>query len=323
MVAQVFLAHAPADASQAQELAAFLELGCEVRCEMAQMRSGEDLIDLAEQSAGHLVLLLSKDSWPKQLPRERWDPSLMERAPAFLLLNSCPFPPLLRRGAFFDVPRDGRIASRGLKRWIWQQHRAAESGNAHHKWSADLEPLYSHLADKPGVHTCGAEAGKRFVQEAEDEFERMFWVPCYDRSLAEATGELGEQLDMVLDGESMDNLKRVLDLLASRRCLLVLDAPSDPLCSAMTAFGRTSTLVINESVEVRTTPRTFDHARSLVVRKRDAEAYELLQELMIEGVEPAFCASELIGICEHWGRTEEAAQLRAAHQGPTIQMSLF
>jgi len=319
MVAPVFLAHAPADASQTQELALFLELGCDVRCEVAQMRSGEDLIDLAEQSTGHLVLLLSKDSWPKQLPRERWDPALLERAPACFLLNPCPFPQILRRGAFFDVPRDGRNAWRGLKRWIWQQER----DRGYQRWSADLETIYAQVADRVGVHTCGAEAGKRFAIEAADEFDRVLWVACHDRSLAEATGDLGEQLGMVLDGESKDNLKRAHETLANRRCLLILDAPSEPLCAAMTAIGRTSTLVIHEPVEVRATPRTFDYARSLVVRKRLAEAYELLHELMAEGVEPAFCASELAGICEHWGRTEEAKQLRPVDEGPSIQMNLF
>src|ERR1035437_4309355 len=155
--ASLLLAHAAADHPYAQKLAAFVEAGCDVRCDPAEglLRSDQHLIDLAEQSSGPLVLLLSKDSWPQRLQRERWDPLLLESPLACVLLNACPFPELLRRRSFFHAQCDN--AERGLKRWLWRQLR--ELGEAtRFEWSADLEHLYATLADRPGVRGASAEA---------------------------------------------------------------------------------------------------------------------------------------------------------------------
>ena len=175
----VFLAHAPSDQRLARELAAFLELGCDVQCEAVGTSPREDLIELAEQCTGHLVLLLSKDSWPTQIPRERWEPVLKDRPLACVLVNPCPLPGLLRRGPFFEV--EGGNAGRGLKRWLW--------GRGEFRWSPDLEELYAALADRSGVRACDPETARRFAREAEGDFEAVLWVPCHDRSLAEALGE--------------------------------------------------------------------------------------------------------------------------------------
>lgn len=311
----VFLAHAPADQRLARELAAFLESGCDVQCEAVGTSPREDLIELAEQCTGHLVLLLSKDSWPTQIPRERWEPVLKDRPLACVLVNSCPLPGLLRRGPFFELERGN--AGRGLKRWLW--------GRGEFRWSPDLEELYAALADRSGVRTCDPETVRRFAREAEGDFEAVLWVPCHDRSLAEALGELGDQLGLLLDGPPAANRERVLDNLASRRCLLVLDAPPPMLREELTAAGRCSTLVTTApSAPVRELPHTFDYARQLMRGNRLAEAYELLYSLMDEAVvDPKFCASELAWICDHWGRTREAEDLRAREEGPGVQMGLF
>ena len=141
----ILLVHAAPDQFYAQQIAAFLESGCDVRCDLGLLGPGQDLVELAEQCVDPLILLLSKDSWPKRLPRERWDPLLLELPLACVLLNPCPFPELLRRRAFFDIEHPN--AARGVKRWLWQQHRQLSQA-IRFKWSEELEQLYVGLADR-------------------------------------------------------------------------------------------------------------------------------------------------------------------------------
>jgi hypothetical protein len=322
MPRDLLLAHAAADHPYARKLAAFVEAGCDVRCDPGEglLRSDQHLVDLAEQSSGPLVLLLSKDSWPQRLPRERWDPLLLEPPLACVLLNACPFPELLRRRAFFD--NDDPNAARGVKRWLWQQRR--ESGEAiRFNWSEDLEKLYDALADRAGAQTASAEQARLFAREAAAEFERVIWIPCHGRTLAECTGELGAELGLTMDEPEKLNRRRVLLALQERRCLVVLDAPSDEARAALNIGGRSSVLVTTEPLEMRETPRTFRYARELVRNKRYAEAYDLLYLLMEDSVDPGACARELTWICEHWGRTAEAGRLRQYDPAPASQMGLF
>jgi hypothetical protein len=320
--ASLLLAHAAADHPYARTLAAFVEAGCDVRCDPGEglLRSDQHLVDLAEQGSGPLVLLLSKDSWPQRLPRERWDPLLLELPLACVLLNACPFPELLRRRSFFHAQSDN--GERGLKRWLWRQLREPREA-ARFEWSADLEHLYATLADRPGVREASAESARRFAREAAGEFERVVWIPCHGRSMAECTGEIGTQLGLVMDGREADNRRRVLETMAARRCLVVLDGPAEPVRAALGKESRCSILMTTEPLEIRETPRAFDYALNLVRSRRLAEAYDLLQMLMEETVDPGACARELAWICEHWGRTAEAERLRRFDPMPARQMGLF
>ena len=109
-----------------------------------------------------------------------------------------------------------------------------------------------------------------------------------------------------------------------RRCLIVLDAPSSAIQTALTAFGRSSTLITPEPVQIRETPCTFEYARKLVSQKRLAEAYDIFYAIMNQTGEPGFCAQELAWICDHWERTVEAESLRLMDQQiPAHQPSLF
>src|SRR2546425_3072842 len=76
----IFLAHAEADHDFAEQLARFLEFGCDVTCDVGGglVLRGEDLIAKAEKGLGAdvLVVLLSPASCPARWPRERWEPVL-------------------------------------------------------------------------------------------------------------------------------------------------------------------------------------------------------------------------------------------------------
>ncbi len=199
-----------------------------------------------------------------------------------------PFPDLLRRRTFFDLQLGN--AERGVKRWLWQQERdPSESARLMVRRSGGL--LCAGLADRPGEQTSSAELARRFARQAEGEFECVLWLPCHGRSLVECTGELSVQLGLEPDGPERENRRRVAEILALRRCLVVLDAPANGVRSALTFQGRSSTLATAEPLELRETPRTFSFALGLVRTRRLAEAYDLLYTLLEEAVEPGACGA--------------------------------
>ena len=109
-----------------------------------------------------------------------------------------------------------------------------------------------------------------------------------------------------------DNCGRIREFLATRRCLVVLDAPGAEIPPELVANGRTSTAITLDPVRSKT-PETPAYAARLVAERRFAEAYELLYNLLDAVVDPDFCARELTWICEHWDRVEEASVLRLNH----------
>ncbi len=332
-MATAFLAHSPSDHDFAIELAGFLEAGCNVTCYVDDGQIGEhqDLIAKAEEGlcADVLVLLLSPSSCPAKWVRERWEPVLSERAKqdgvdvVTMLLQECSFPPLLRRRNFIDATIHRLTAQRLLKRWFRVRER--QSGTPpNSEFSGDLEDLYVALADRAGaLHVSGA-AASRFASEADEEFEAVLWVPCQGRTLAQASGELGHQLGLALDGEAKENCGRIRELLAARRRLVVLDAPSAEISEALMAGGCSSTAISQDAVKVVETPETLAYARKLIAERRYAEAYELLYRLLDAVVDPDRCARELTWICDHWGRVNEANVLRFNYpSGEAMQLALF
>jgi hypothetical protein len=209
---------------------------------------------------------------------------------------------------------------RQLKRWIWGIRQGTSPAMA---FPPELEPLYAGLVDRPGTMTASGTMAERFAQQAFRDFEVVFWVPAHGRSLARIAGELGAQLEMTLDGPLEDNCRRIRELLASRRCLVVFDAPEVAM-DAILPSGRTSVLFTDEPVRIVEDARNFAAARVLVVARRFAEAYELLYELFSAGIESGTCARELVWICERWDRVEEANALRFRfHPDSAEQMRLF
>jgi hypothetical protein len=325
------LAHAESDHAFAQSLARQLEFGCNVQCAADEglIAAGWDLIDKAEEGLGSdvLVLLLSSASCPAPWPRERWEPVLDAQAGesgvVSVLLDDCSFPALLRRRNFIDA-RDSRINGvRLLKRWIWQwRQRATHSLNR--TFSGDLEDVYSAVADQAGTLRVSGDEASRFVKEAGQEFEAVLWIPCHERSLAQAAGDLGSQLGLNLEDPAEENCRRIHAFLASRRCLLVLDGPSLDLAAELVMRGRTSTLITQEPVKVVETSTSLAQSRRLIEARRYAEAYEMLYALLDDDVSPADCARELSWICDHWNRADESESLRFHYRLPPLeQLSLF
>jgi hypothetical protein len=331
-VLTAFLAHARPDYNFASQLAGFLEFGCNVTCYVddGQIGENQNLISKAEEglSADVLLLLLSPSSCPARWVREHWEPVLFDQAKqggvevVTMLLRECTFPPLLRRRNFIDATSNWLTAQRLLKRWFRLRERASGAPPSR-EFSGDLEDLYLTLADRAGALHVGGAVASRFALEAEDEFEAVLWVPCQGRTLAQASGELGHQLGLRLDGPPEENCERIRELLSARRCLVVLDAPSPEISQELIVGGRTSTAIARETMKTLETPETLTYARRLIAEWRYAEAYELLYRLLDAVVDPDNCARELTWICEHWGRVNEANVLRFNYRSERAQQLLL
>jgi hypothetical protein len=137
-------------------------------------------------------------------------------------------------------------------------------------------------------------------------------------------GELGMQLGLRLEGSVQQNAACISEVLRTRRCLVVLDAPSPAARDMLKIDGRSSLLVTTDPVRLLETPETHAHARKLVLDGRYAEAYEIYYRLIDNWDDTETCARELSWICERWDRVEEANQLRLQY-GPAQpqQLALF
>ena len=325
----VFLAHATADAAFARELTNFLEAGCDDIdfTPDSAILPGHDLIDTAEtgRAADVLVVLISPSSNPPRWPREKWEPVFAEAGTtpiAIFLLEECTFPDLLRRGLnFFDATKDRLASMRRLKRWLGGIQFGTCPAMT---FSPDLEALYQAVADRPGTLTVRGELAKRFVHQSARDFAVVVWIPAHGRTLTQVIGELGSQLEVILDGQFEDNCYKIRDVLSSRRCLIVLDG-LEVAVDTFLPTGRTSVLYTDKPTRLVENERSFRATRNLVVARRFAEAYELLYQLMNAGIEPESCARELVWICEHWDLTEEANGLRfrCAREPSSEQLRLF
>lgn len=312
----VFAAHAPADAGFSHSLNTFLETGCDsvYPARDSVVKPGQDLIDSAEigVSADVLLLVLSRSSMPKWV-RERWEPVLFDSAAesgtrvGVVLLEPCDFPALLRRKLkFFDATGDRLAVLRQIKRWINGVRHGAEPDLS---FTEGNEPLYAAVADAPGMCTVTCVEADAFEREASWDFEAVIRVASRSRSLAEVAGDLGAALGLVADGPLEENCRRIRAVVGSRRCLIVYEGPRDEV-EPLAEQGRSSFLFIGDACEAPARLRTFSAGRSLVRANRLAEAYDIFSALFHAGIEIEACARELVWICDHWNRYEEASALR-------------
>lgn len=289
------------------------------------------MVAKAEEGLGSdvLLLVLSPASWPQRRKREMWELVLFEQARAAkvdlitILLADCPFPELLRRGKFIDARADQLGAMRLLKRWLWRA-QGVRVALPDDRVSPDLEGLYAALADRGGTVRVVGPPARAFAREASDQFEAVLWIPCHRRTPAQIAGDLMAELGVTSDGTVEQNCSRIREILAGRRCLLILDGPAPEAAASLIVQGRSSTIVTEQPVEHRETPESLEYARTLLAGRRYAEAYELLHRLMHAGIDRETCARELAWICEHWDRVEEAGALRSQYRpSSSEQLTLF
>lgn len=168
-----------------------------------------------------------------------------------------------------------------------------------------------------------------------EDFDATFRLHCPGRTLTALAGDLGWQLGLKLEGDLESNLERLETFCASRRFLVLLEAPEESVAEAMVFGGRCSTLISTESGPALADPlheaqralhagvqewsdlcRFARLGRQLTTnRGRVAECYELMQQWHAlaekRGDRDAAneSAREMVWILESWGRTEAAEEV--------------
>jgi TIR domain len=255
------ICYAIADRESASNLLRYLRLNCpHVTVDVHEFEDPGDFLDAAETSlsAEYPIVLLSPRSVPEVWRRDEWEPILVEEARrfdrqiAYVLLQECKFPPLLRRGLFFDLSADWLAGLRPLKRWLLDHDRLVGSTNELPSWYAfgvveaeALKQLESRLADQPGVETSvDRELALQFAHCSLRDFEGVFWLNCANRSRAGILGDLAHAIGLTLRGTVEQNAHSLREFCAEHRMLVALENAAPLDAEWMICAGRSSYLVV-------------------------------------------------------------------------------
>ena len=247
------------------------------------VQMGGDLLDTVETalSLDYVLVLLSQDSTQPKWTRTRWESVLFEQPKqlrtriAYVLLNECPFPAILRKETFFDLSRDFAGGRRSLKRWLLAQLTPAPSmpklpertmGLASTEIDA-LEPLadWPELQQAPDRDTALAFAYARHT-----DFEAVLWLNGTRRGRVGILGDVAQGLCLRLEGNWEDNLRALTDYCAEHRLLLLFENLSAD-ASELVNFGGKASVVVVESEDVHSRRSLGDLMRLFSSWKRNAE----------------------------------------------------
>lgn len=244
----LFLCYAPPLRAIAQCLSRRLETGAECRVSLEELNPsiGANVVEAWEAGIGSdaILLLLSRESVPERSNRSQWAPLLAhvesdEQPPvACVLVEDCPYPPLLKRRRFFQWTEEPLELLRSLERWVVGLHpRDAVTPYSvaglpgFQGREAELGTLWDALVDQSGTALIGgasAATGKtwlaqQFARQATPHFRDVLWIPCGDRPLSMISGELAWQLGIAAEGTPRSLLAAVAETVQSHRLLVVLD----------------------------------------------------------------------------------------------------
>lgn len=250
----VSICYAPEDRERARELSRFIEVnfGFEISLEDALIHPDRDLLAAAERalSANFAIVMFSPASVPSPLKREDWEhtfvkaPLEYETPVAFVLLEGCPFPELLRRHRFFDCSQDFLAGARALKRWMMSLERhipAPDPNRPPHHLSDALAPLWPSIVDQPGsCNDLDPAIASALAHDAREDFAAVHRLACVGRPLAVTLGELGSALAMKLPGPVDENQRGLAWHCAAQRYLLIFDGVPQSLRDTLNFGGRSS-----------------------------------------------------------------------------------
>ena len=252
------LCYANADRESAAELLRYLRLNCtRAAIDVQEFGDPGDFLEAAGSSlsADCPIILLSPRSVPRLWRREEWEPILVEEARqfdrqiAYVLLDECKFPQLLRRNLFFDLSTDRLAGQRALKRWLLDRRRlvsdASQLPGLHDSDSVESEALKElelSLADQPGTEIdVKRELALQFAHRSKRDFEGVVWLNCADRSRAGILGDLAQSIGLTLRGTLEQNAHSLREFCSDHRMLIVLEnaAPADAewlICEGKSSF---------------------------------------------------------------------------------------
>ena len=331
----VALCYSPVDAGAATELRSYLETNCPVAIEDGVMQMGADLLDSVETglSFDYVLVLLSPSSTEPAWPRVRWDSILFEQPKqlrtriAYVLLEECKFPAILRKETFFDLARDFVNGRRSLKRWLLAQLTPVPPTPHLPERSAGLKEIdidaLEPLADWPEyTQAPDRETALAFAHARHTDFEAVVWLNAERRGRVGVLGDVAHGLGLRLEGTWEDNARALTEYCAEHRVLLVLENVESGV-GEMVNFGGKASVVIVEGTD--STPRRplnellrlFSswkrNASKCLAALGDVESHLDSPEILKEEIWTEACAlcSAAVALLKDYGRLAEAYDLLA------------
>jgi TIR domain len=331
----VALCYSPVDTGAATELRSYLETNCPVAMEDGVMQMGADLLNSVETglSFDYVLVLLSTQSTEPAWPRARWEsilfdqPKQMRTRVAFVLLEECKFPAILRKETFFDLARDFTAGRRSLKRWLLAQLTPIPptpqlpertSGLA----ETDIDELET-LADWPEyLQTTDRTTALAFAHARHTDFEAVVWLNATRRGHVGVLGDLAFGLGLRLEGTWEDNAHALTEYCAGHRVLLVLENLESG-AGEIVNFGGKASVVIVDGADVTPRKPLSDLQRLFSSWKRnaskclavlgDVESHLDSPEILKEEVWTDACTlcSAAVALLKDYGRLAEAYDLLA------------
>jgi hypothetical protein len=245
------ICHHRHDSVFAAEAAGYLNLHTSLHCEPADCAAPEDFLDLMEQclTKQFMFVVLSSASVPNLWPRPLWEPVLLESAReseshiAFIALDTCAFPPILKRRNFFDLTQNPTDGLRVLRRWAiknMQPERTATVAGNHAE--PKNPPLF--LIDEPGIEfNVKSNDAAWMMANCWHDFEGIYLIPCAHRSRAGVLGDLAHQMKLRLPGTLAHNWSALKAEAASQRSLYVFEHLPEEFSGLAELGGKASVLV--------------------------------------------------------------------------------
>jgi len=331
----VALCYSPVDAGAATELRSYLETNCPVSIEDGVMQMGADLLNSVDTglSFDYILVLLSPHSTEPSWPRARWESILFEQPKqlrtriAYVLLEECKFPAILRKETFFDLARDFSAGRRSLKRWLLAQltpvpptpHLPERSPGFS---EVDIDALES-LADWPEyAQAPDRETALAFAHSRHTDFEAVIWLNAIRRGRVGVLGDIAQGLGLRFDGTWEDNARALTDYCAEHRLLLLFENLESGVEEIVNFGGKTS-IVIIDSAEAKPRRPLSELLRIFSSWKRnagrclaslgDVESHLDSPDILKEEIWPEACAlcSAAVALLKDYGRLAEAYDLLA------------
>jgi hypothetical protein len=331
----IALCYSPVDAGSATELRSYLETNCPVSIEDGVTHMGADLLDSVETglSFDYVLVLFSTDSTEPAWPRSRWESILFEQPKqlrttiAYVLLEECKFPAILKKEPFFDLSRDFAAGRRSLKRWLLAQLTPV-SPTPHlperSRSSSELEiDALESLADWPEyAQAPNREIALAFAHARHTDFEAVVWLNSVRRSRVGVLGDVAHALGLRLEGTWEDNIRALTDHCAEHRVLLLFENLESGAAEIVN-FGGKASIVIVETVELTPRRPLADLLRLFSAWKRnasrclavlgDVESHLDSPDILKEEIWPEACSlcSAAVALLKDYGRFAEAYDLLA------------
>jgi hypothetical protein len=245
---------------------------------MAECGGSDQFLDVVEQCTAKefVVVILSAAAIPAAWPRPVWERVLIEGVResgvqmAYVMLDDCPFPLMLRRRNFFDFRVDQRGGMRKLRQWLVQ---APEMERLAPEVTGEGSPdeRFNWLLDKPGlVSGVSRAAAVWMVRNWWRDFEDVCWVQCAHLGAAGVLGETAQQMRLRLPGTFEANWLQLREHAVRQRTLFVFEHLSNDTTPWGNLGGRSSVVLVAGEAPERL---PFEQIKEMFSRKAmDEEA---------------------------------------------------